>query len=151
MTTVSEAIAPASTPAGEPDGPDPAPTTEPNLADFTSEPPPAEELAATLCNLTSEYMGELSSLARPDEPENLRLAVLSLRDNITVWEGIRGHYPETWDDVERAKRILEHWYDALGYADTGDVDDAQGAIEVADGEIAELPSAGEHAELPCDG
>ena len=53
--------------------------------------------------------------------------------------------------MERAKRILEHWYDVLGYADTGDVDDAEGAIEVADGEIAELPSVGEHVELPCDG
>lgn len=126
----------------EPSPDDEVVSTTPEF-EYPDDPPPAEEIVSTLCNLDQEYIGSLraeSADGRPVVDENLRLAVISMMDNLLLWDSLRPHYPETGDAIDTAWRIHDLWHEALLFYESGDAEAASLAMEEADREISNLPS-----------
>lgn len=111
--------------------------------EYSDDPPPDEEIVSTLCNLDQEYIRSLRAESPDGEPvvdDNLQLAVLSMSDNLALWDSLRPHYPEAGEAIDTARRIHDLWYEALLYTDEGDGESASRAMQEADREIANLPS-----------
>lgn len=123
------------------------------LSEYPDDPPPADEVAGTLCNLTKDHLemmnSHVSDSPELDEP-GLRLALISLGDQLETWEGISWHFPETQPHIETAQSIYSHWEYALGLLDIGDEVEAQQQLNLATALIDTLPGAAV-AEAGCDG
>lgn len=120
--------------------------------DYEDEPEPAPELAATLCNLDADYFKNLrgtDSSGKAVADDSLRMAVLSLGDNLSLWIDLQRSFPDVADDVARAQKIYDYWDEALLQADNGDPDAAQKAMERAEVEIDRLPGRAPDAVEGC--
>jgi hypothetical protein len=118
---------------------------------YADEPqPPASELAV-LCNLSPTYLTALAELAADDAGGSIAMAVVALDDDIRVWAPLVGFHPEMRADLDRANRVLDLWYEAMHYQDSGDTVSAASSLESADAEIAQVsgPSADLSTELGC--
>lgn len=168
-TEPSPAEAGASSSADETVGPetspqesDPQPTLqqppEPALSDDEiretygeDEPEPAEPVAGTLCNLSRTHLEGLSSQIVNDgavDDGMLRLAALSLSDDLGVWEGISWQFPDLGAELDTARQIYAHWEYAIGLVDVGDADAALAELATADDLIEGLPGE-DVAEVGC--
>lgn len=110
--------------------------------EYPDDPEPAEESARTLCNLNQNYVRSLraeSSEGVPVVDDNLRLSVLSMSDNLLLWESMRSHHPEYEGAIDAAWLIWEYWNDALAIQESGDGADARAAMLEAEESIEELP------------
>lgn len=115
------------------------------------EPEPAEPVAGTLCNLSRSHVENLSAQIVSDgviDDGMLRLAALSLSDDLGVWEGISWQLPELDEELDTARQIYSHWEFAIGLVDVGDTDAALAQLNIADGLIADLPGE-DVAEVGC--
>jgi len=115
---------------------------------YTEEIEPAETLAATLCNLNSEFLRSLRSEDASGSPiadDDLRIAILSLGDSLSLWRDLELSFPDTAEDLARADRVLELWDEALLARENGQDGDAKEFIQLAEDVIDELP------ELPPEG
>lgn len=118
---------------------------------YAENPPPADSVEGTLCNLTQAHLAQLSAATRRAgsiDDQNLRLAALSLSDDLSVWEGVAWQYPELAADIEAARTVYAHWEFAIGLHDTGDLVAAAEELEAADELIDTLPDA-EALEVGC--
>lgn len=110
-------------------------------ADSLADQPPADaSTVGVLCNLNAEYIGGLAALAQAEDGLNTSFVALSLNDHIQVWEMLIGEHPEAREDVDRAKRILNYWHEAMAYEDEGLHPRAEEFYRKAEAEIAELSS-----------
>ncbi len=114
-------------------------------------PEPAEGVVGTLCNLNRPHLEELSARVLVEgqlDDQMLRIAALSLSDDLGVWEGLAWQVPSAEDEIEMAREIYAHWEYAVGLVDAGD---QQGALEewnAAVDLVEDLP-AGDVAEVGC--
>jgi len=118
---------------------------------YADEPePPASELAV-LCNLNPTYLTALAELGANEGGGNLAMAVVALDDDIRLWAPLVGFHPEMREDLDRANRVLDLWYEAMNYQDSGDTASAATSLESADSEIAQVsgPPADLSADLGC--
>lgn len=144
-------------------GPEESPTLEPRpaaveeetdevLEEYPDDPEPADEVLGTLCNLTQAHMEELDQRlvggGGNPRPENLRLALISLGDDLAVWEGIAWHVPRYADHIVTAQRIYERWDLGLALLESGDRAAAQQQLEEASQAIGTLPGQGAR-QLGC--
>lgn len=111
---------------------------------YPDEPEPAPEIAATLCNLDADYFRNLrptDASGKAVANESLRMSVLSLGDNLSLWNDLQRNFPEVEDDVSRAQDIYDYWDEALLNADNGDQDAADKAMRQAEAEIDRMPTS----------
>ncbi|WP_162802273.1 hypothetical protein [Ornithinimicrobium murale] len=112
---------------------------------------PADEVLGTLCNLRQSHVELLSSRILVDgqiDVQMLRLAALSLSDDLGVWEGIAWQYADLEDELDAARSVYGHWEYAIGLTDVDDVDAAVEQIEEAELVIDTLPGD-EVVEVGC--
>lgn len=138
--------------------PTPAVGPEPALSDEeiretygVDESEPADSVVGTLCNLSRPHFSELGDRIVVDgaiDDQMLRMAALSLSDDLGVWEGLAWQYPELSKDFDTARDIYAHWEYAVGLADAGDAAGALGQITAAAILIQDLPN-GDVAEVGC--
>lgn len=115
------------------------------------EPEPAEPVAGTLCNLSRSHFEALSAKVVSGEAIDdsmLRLAALSLSDDLGVWEGISWQFPDLGAELDTAREIYAHWEYAIGLVDVGDSDAALVELANADDLIEGLPGE-DVAEVGC--
>lgn len=118
---------------------------------YADNPPPADSVQGTLCNLTQAHLAQLSAATTTHDSiddQMLRLAALSLSDDLSVWEGMAWQYPELASDIEAARTVYAHWEFAIGLHDTGDPAAAVAELKAADELIDTLPDA-EALEVGC--
>lgn len=138
--------------------PTPAEQPEPALSEDeiretygTGEPQPAESMVGTLCNLNQPHLEELSARVVVDgrlDDQMLRLAALSLSDDLGVWEGMAWQVPDAEDEIEVAREIYAHWEYAVGLVDAGDQETAMGEWDAA-AELLEALPPGDVSEVGC--
>lgn len=115
------------------------------------EPAPAESMIGTLCNLRQSHLERLSSQIVVNgmvDDQMLRMAALSLSDDLAVWEGLAWQYPNLAAELDSVREIYGHWEFAIGLTDVGDVDGALQELEAAATVIRTLPSE-DVAEVGC--
>ncbi len=116
--------------------------TPPPTFVYTEEIEPAETLTATLCNLNSEFLRSLRSEDASGAPivdDNLRYAILTLGDSVSLWRDLVLSYPETAEDVALAEQVRELWDDALLAQDNGQAGEANEFMRLAEDVVDELP------------
>lgn len=113
---------------------------------LAAQPAADASTVGVLCNLNAEYIGGLAALTQEEDGLNTSFVALSLSDHIQVWEMLVGEYPDARDDVDRAKRILNLWHEAMVYEDEGLQAQAEDAYRRAEAEIADLSSVDAVAE-----
>lgn len=138
--------------------PTPAEQPEPALSEDeiretygTGEPEPAESMLGTLCNLNQPHLEELSARVVVDgqlDDQMLRLAALSLSDDLGVWEGMAWQVPGAEGEIEVAREIYAHWEYAVGLVDAGDQETAMDEWDAAAELLAALPP-GDVSEVGC--
>lgn len=117
----------------------------------TGEPEPAESMVGTLCNLNRPHLEELSARVVVEgqlDDQMLRLAALSLSDDLGVWEGMAWQVPEAESEIEVAREIYAHWEYAVGLVDAGDQETAMDEWDAAAELLAVLPP-GDVSEVGC--
>lgn len=147
--TARESEAPLPTPA---DQPEPALSEEEIRETYgTGAPEPAESMVGTLCNLNRPHLEELSARVVVDgklDDQTLRLAALSLSDDLGVWEGMAWQVPGVEDEIEVAREIYAHWEYAVGLVDAGDQETAMDEWDAAAELVGALPT-GDVSEVGC--
>ena len=116
--------------------------TPPPTFVYTEEVEPAETLVGTLCNLNAKFLRSLRSEDASGTPivdDNLRYAILSLGDSVSLWRDLVLSYPDTADGVAVADRVLEHWDNAFLAQENGQDAEAQQQMQLAESAIDELP------------
>ena len=147
--TVDSSDAPVPTAAEQPE---PALSDEEIRETYGADAPePAESMLGTLCNLNGPHLEKLSAQVMVDgtlDDQMLRLAALSLSDDLAVWEGLAWQLPDAADEIDVAREIYAHWEFAVGLVDAGD---PQSAIEEwnAAGDLIDALPAGDVAEVGC--
>lgn len=119
---------------------------------YEDEPEPAPELAATLCNLDADYFRGLRGTdpsGKPVADDSLGMAVLSLGDNLSLWNDLQRSFPEVEADVATAQKVYENWDEALIRLENGNDDDASAAMQRAEVEIDKLPARGPSSVEAC--
>lgn len=141
--------APLPTPAAQPQ---PALSEEEIRATYGSdEPEPAESMVGTLCNLNRPHLEQLSERVVAEsqlDDQMLRLAALSLSDDLGVWEGMAWQVPDAAEEIETAREVYAHWEYAVALVDAGDQTSAMEEWNTATTLIAGLP-AGDVTEVGC--
>lgn len=103
---------------------------------------PGEAVTATLCNLTRDHLELVESqVSGADglDAATLRLALISLGDDLSVWEGLTWHLPGSADDIRSAQDVYSRWEFALALLESGDPVRAQEEFDVAARTIDALP------------
>lgn len=150
-TADSPSSAPPDAQIDEADYEDDAGTTL-DIYEYPDDPEPAEEMSATLCNLNQEYFTSLRAETDDGEPvvdDNLRLAVLSTRDNLDLWEAMRSHFPDLHEAIDTASEVGDYWDTALMSQENGDAGAAAEAMLQADEAIDALPNVDSMGEFEC--
>ncbi len=109
--------------------------------EYEDEPPPAESVALTLCNLNQVYFNGLRTL-NSDTPivdEKLRASLVGLSDLVDYWDTLRTQYPDAEDDINTGMAISQKWDEAVLSQDNGDDAAVSKAMGAAEKLIAELP------------
>lgn len=144
-----EATAPLPTPAAPPE---PALSNDEIREIYgTDDPELAESMVGTLCNLNRVHLGELSEgvVTGPKiDDQMLRLAALSLSDDLGVWEGMAWQVPEATKEIEVAREVYSHWEYAIALVDAGNDQLAMTEFNTAEELIQGLP-AGEVGGVEC--
>lgn len=119
--------------------------------DYHEDIQPADTIVATLCNLNREYLQGLSPGREGEEfpGDQLRMATLSLGDNVSIWESIKYDYPEVEQDIETTAMVHHLWSEALVAADNNDLELANDLLREADQEIQDLPESPGSREVTC--
>lgn len=110
-----------------PELPEPALSNEEIREIYGDERAPAAHVEGTFCNLRQSHLEQLSSRAISGGQVNdqmLRLALVSLGDDLAVWEGVVWQFPEVESEFESARAIYGHWYYAVALLDHGEADAA---------------------------
>lgn len=139
---------PSSSNAGEEDEPTLQARPTADLSDeeirvvYDDDAAPGEAVTATLCNLTRDHLELVESkVAGADglDAATLRLALISLGDDLSVWEGLTWHLPGSADDIRSAQDVYSRWEFALALLESGDPVRAQEEFDVAARTIDTLP------------
>ena len=120
--------------------------------EYPDDPEPAAESASTLCNLSGPYVQSLRATTDDGAPvvdDNLRLSVLSMSDNLLLWESMRSHFPEYDDAIDDAQRVRDLWDEALLSLDNGDEAAAEQAMLAAEDVLDELPDGDVSDAIDC--
>lgn len=121
--------------------------------EYPDDPEPAEESAGTLCNLTGQYVQSLRTVTDDGVPvvdDDLRLSVLSMSDNLLLWDSMRSHFPEYAEAIDDAQQVRDLWDEALLNTENGDEAAAQRAMVAAEEALEELPEVNASDAIDCD-
>lgn len=115
---------------------------EPKEYEYEDEPPPAESVVATLCNLNQAYFTGLRSVKSGTAivDDKLRTSLVGLSDLLDYWDSLRSEYPSSAADIETGIAIYEQWDKALLSKENGDEGAAEKAMASAEELIAKLPT-----------
>lgn len=141
---------PAASTASVPDPDDVPPDTtdyskdagnEPQAYEYEEEPPPAESVVHTLCNLNQVYFDGLRTVnsGTPIVDDKLRRSVVGLTDLLDYWDTLRTQFPDAVDDIDAGIAIAQKWDEALLSRENGDDAAADKAMASAEKLVAELP------------
>lgn len=119
--------------------------------DYDEDIQPADSIVATLCNLNREYLQGLSPGHDGEEfpGDQLRMATLSLGDNVSIWDSVKFDYPEVEQDIATTAMVHDLWSEALVAADNNDLELANDLLREADQEIQGLPESLGSREVTC--
>lgn len=113
-----------------------------NEYDYPDDPPPAESIVATLCNLNQDYIASFRTMEDgvPVVDDNLRTMLVAFSDYLSYWDSLRPHYPEAVASIDTAQEIYDLWDQAMLDRDNGDLDAAQSAMLEAEKLLDQLPT-----------
>lgn len=110
--------------------------------DYPEDPPPADSIVATLCNLNQEYLSSFRTMEDgvPVVDDNLRTMLVAFSDYLSYWDSLRPHYPEAVASIDTAQEIYDLWDQAMLDRDNGEAEAAQAAMVAAEKLLEELPT-----------